>query len=47
MFLMMADTIARTVLSPSEFPVGVMTALVGGPIFLWLLTTRQTQLGMK
>ena len=47
MFLMMADTVARTALSPSEFPVGVITALVGGPIFLWLLTIRQTQLGMK
>ncbi len=47
MFLMMADTVARTALSPSEFPVGVITALVGGPIFLWLLTTRRTQLGMK
>lgn len=47
MFLMLADTVARTAVSPSEFPVGVMTALVGGPIFLWLLTTRQTQLGMK
>ncbi len=47
MFLMLADTVARTALSPSEFPVGVITALVGGPIFLWVLTTRQTQLGMK
>lgn len=47
MFLMIADTVARTALSPSEFPVGVITALVGGPIFLWLLTTRHTQLGMK
>jgi len=47
MFLMMADTVARTALSPSEFPVGVITALVGGPIFLWVLTTRRTQLGMK
>ena len=46
-FLMLADTVARTALSPSEFPVGVITALVGGPIFLWLLMTRQTQLGMK
>ena len=47
MFLMLADTVARTALSPSEFPVGVITALVGGPIFLWLLTMRQTQMGMK
>ncbi len=46
-FLMIADTVARTVLSPSEFPVGVITALVGGPVFLWLLTNRQTHLGMK
>ena len=46
-FLMIADTVARTALSPSEFPVGVITALVGGPVFLWLLTNRQTHLGMK
>ncbi len=47
MFLMMADTVARTALSPSEFPVGVITALVGGPIFLWLLMNRQSRLGMN
>lgn len=46
-FLMLADTVARTALSPSEFPVGVITALVGGPVFLWLLTNRHTRLGMK
>ena len=47
MFLMLADTVARTAISPSEFPVGVITALVGGPIFLWLLTTRQTRMGLR
>ena len=46
MFLMLADTVARTALSPSEFPVGVVTALVGGPVFLYLLTTRNLRVGM-
>jgi iron complex transport system permease protein len=46
MFLMVADTVARTALSPGEFPVGVVTALVGGPVFLYLLTTRTMRVGM-
>ncbi|MCA9499740.1 MAG: iron ABC transporter permease [Nitrospirales bacterium] len=45
-FLMLADTVARTVLSPGEFPVGVVTALVGGPVFLFLLTNRNRRVGM-
>jgi iron complex transport system permease protein len=36
-FLVWADTLARTVLGPTELPVGVVTALGGGPFFLWLL----------
>ncbi|NKF22363.1 iron ABC transporter permease [Solimonas sp. C16B3] len=32
-----ADTLARTVAVPAELPLGVLTALVGGPFFLWLL----------
>lgn len=40
-FLMVADTVARTLLSPIELPVGVVTALVGGPVFLYLLTQRR------
>jgi iron complex transport system permease protein len=35
-FLMAADTLARTVMAPTELPVGVITALMGGPFFLWL-----------
>jgi iron complex transport system permease protein len=35
--LMGADTLARTVLAPTELPVGAFTALIGGPVFLWLL----------
>jgi iron complex transport system permease protein len=36
-FLIWADTIARTVVSPTELPVGVITAMCGGPFFLYLL----------
>jgi iron complex transport system permease protein len=35
-FLVIADLIARTVVSPSELPVGVVTALVGAPFFAWV-----------
>jgi iron complex transport system permease protein len=35
--LVLADTAARTVAAPSELPVGVVTALLGGPFFLVLL----------
>ncbi len=36
-FLVACDVIARTVLSPIELPVGIVTAMIGGPFFLWLL----------
>jgi iron complex transport system permease protein len=36
-FLVWADTLARTALGPAELPVGVVTALLGGPFFLFLL----------
>jgi iron complex transport system permease protein len=36
-FLVWADAAARTALGPAELPVGVVTALLGGPFFLWLL----------
>lgn len=39
-FLLAADTLARTVAAPAELPVGVVTALVGVPVFLVLLTRR-------
>ena len=39
--LMIADTLARTVVAPDEIPVGVITALIGGPFFIYLLMTRQ------
>ena len=39
-FLVACDVLARTVLSPIELPVGVITALIGGPFFLWLLVKK-------
>ena len=39
-FLIACDALARTIMSPLELPVGVITALIGGPFFLWLLVRR-------
>jgi iron complex transport system permease protein len=38
--VVLADTLARTVVAPSELPVGAMTALAGAPLFLYLLRRR-------
>jgi len=44
-FLILADLLARTLLAPAELPIGILTALLGGPFFLWLLrrTRREYQ----
>jgi iron complex transport system permease protein len=39
-FLVGCDVLARTLMSPIELPVGVITALIGGPFFLWLLVKK-------
>jgi len=39
-FLVGCDVVARTILAPIEVPVGVVTAMLGGPFFLWLLVRR-------
>jgi iron complex transport system permease protein len=39
-FLVGCDLIARTILAPVELPVGIITALIGGPFFLWLLIRK-------
>jgi len=41
MFLVIADTLARTLLAPAEVPVGIVTALAGGPFFIYLLAWRK------
>lgn len=43
-FLMTADTFARSAFGPSELPVGIMTALAGGPFFIYLLVWRKDRL---
>lgn len=40
LLLGLADVVARTIVSPSELPIGILTALAGGPVFLWLLKHR-------
>jgi iron complex transport system permease protein len=42
-FLIVCDTAARTIFAPTELPVGILTALLGGPFFLWLLLRRKQQ----
>lgn len=39
-FVVVADTIARTVIAPRELPVGAITALIGAPLFVYLLRRR-------
>jgi iron complex transport system permease protein len=45
-FLTLSDTIARTIIPPSEIPVGIITALFGGPFFLAVLIKRKDHLLM-
>jgi len=45
LLLLLADTLARTVISPSELPVGVVTAIAGAPFFIALLRRRKQWLG--
>ena len=40
-FLVLADSLARTVIAPLEIPIGVVTAFLGGPFFLFLLRRRK------
>jgi iron complex transport system permease protein len=40
-FLVACDAVARIVLAPVELPVGIVTAVIGGPFFLWLLVRRR------
>jgi iron complex transport system permease protein len=40
-FLILADALSRTLLTPTEIPVGVITAFIGAPFFLYLLTQKK------
>lgn len=44
-FLILCDTVARTVLAPAEIPVGIITAMLGCPFFIWLLLREKQEVG--
>jgi iron complex transport system permease protein len=46
LFLVLCDTAARTVLAPAELPVGIVTSLVGVPIFLYLIRKENGNYGL-
>ncbi|MEI2300675.1 FecCD family ABC transporter permease [Ensifer sp. MJa1] len=43
--LILADMIARTIVSPAELPIGIVTAFIGAPFFLWILLRGRSNLG--
>ncbi|GAA4921772.1 iron complex transport system permease protein [Stackebrandtia albiflava] len=45
LFLMLADLLARSVAEPTEVPIGIVTAVVGAPFFLWLMRHRRSARG--
>ncbi|MGW7290952.1 FecCD family ABC transporter permease [Streptomyces xiamenensis] len=48
LFLMTADVLARTIATPTEIPLGIVTAVVGAPFFLWLIRRgRAARAGMR
>jgi iron complex transport system permease protein len=45
-FLTMCDTFARMLISPAQIPVGVITSMLGGPFFIWLLVRNKNNNGL-
>jgi iron complex transport system permease protein len=39
--LLLADAVSRTIVAPAELPIGIITAAVGAPFFLWVLLRRR------
>ena len=46
-FMVLADLVARTAVSPEEIPVGAVTAILGGPFFLYLLRRERRRAGAR
>jgi iron complex transport system permease protein len=46
-FVVICDTIARVIIAPAQFPVGVITAVIGGPVFLLLLARYSKKVGYQ
>ncbi|WP_370869029.1 FecCD family ABC transporter permease [Ectorhizobium quercum] len=45
--LILADSVARTIAAPAELPIGIVTALIGTPVFLFLLLKRNGSSGLR
>ncbi|RED44176.1 FecCD family ABC transporter permease [Aestuariispira insulae] len=45
LLLIVADILARTLFAPAELPIGILTAIMGAPFFLWLLMKMQRRFG--
>jgi iron complex transport system permease protein len=45
LLLVAADTLSRTIMSPAELPIGIVTTAIGGPFFLWLLLRGRKEQG--
>ena len=43
LFMVLCDLVARTIISPQELPVGVVTSLIGGPFFAWVYFKKRTK----
>jgi iron complex transport system permease protein len=46
-FVVVCDTIARTIIAPAQLPVGIITAVIGGPVFLLLLARNSRKAGLR
>ena len=46
LLLLIADTFSRTLFSPAELPVGILTALIGGPFFILMIIRQKGKLGI-
>ncbi|MEM8539875.1 MAG: iron chelate uptake ABC transporter family permease subunit, partial [Pseudomonadota bacterium] len=44
--LLLADSVARQVVAPAELPIGIVTAMIGAPFFLWILLRKRGLLEM-
>ncbi|MGR5542572.1 iron chelate uptake ABC transporter family permease subunit, partial [Vibrio campbellii] len=44
LLLLVADMLARTVVAPLDMPVGIVTAVLGAPFFIWLLIQQKGRL---
>lgn len=43
--LVLADIVSRSIVAPAELPIGILTALIGAPVFLWMLLRNRALRG--